>query len=128
MVTTVQCDWWAITSDIALIDPLVMICDGGNSTTGVGTSENRSWADPPPTAPYLGPDWNVGIDARHCIRGSVNYGHGVVSKKRRHDRSGSAPLRVQQAGRRRGDSKRQKCRRTTIRQPLANCEGSPTAG
>lgn len=113
-----------ITSDITFIVPFSMICDRQ-------PNNNRSWqqrkqvmADPPPAAPSHLPDWNVVVDAQHRISGSVNYGHGAARKKSRRDHR---PLCSSKEDRQRGrgGSKRQKCRRTTIREPLAKCEGSP---
>lgn len=80
-----------------------------------------------PATPSHLPDWNVVVDAQHRISGSVNYGHGAVSKKSRRDHS---PLcsSMEDRQRGRGGSKWQKCNRTTIREPLAKCEGSSATG
>lgn len=105
--------------------PFSMICDSDNpTTTGAGSSENRSWLTRHPLHRPTSQTGMLFFDAQHRISRSVNYGHGVVSKKSRRDHRS---LCSSKKDRRRGrvGSKWQKCRRTTIREPLAKCEGSP---
>lgn len=80
-------------------------------------------ADPPPASPSHQSDWNVVVDAKHRSSGSVNYGHRAVSKKSRRDHSPLCSSK-EDMKRERGGSKWQKCSWTTIREPLAKCEGS----